>query len=215
MNQRAASRAIFLLYALLLQDTSCAANQRPEISLAAELIQCLAVEFDQCAVFFADDEQGRCAQPRQRIRAREIGPAAARYHRGDAVRSRGGELQRGGRVAVDSEEALARNRPLRRRNPGRRRGNARSNARVRRDHLAYRDGWDLSDVEPEQIHLMVPCMEAWIAADPDGIALYNIRTATTDSTPSIGSSALAVSNRKSSSPQPVFSTWWKSSIRRR
>ena len=43
----------------------------------------------------------------------------------------------------------------------------------------------------------------------------NIRTATTDSTPSIGSSASAVSNRKSSSPQPVFSTWWKSSIRGR
>ncbi len=35
-----------------------------------------------------------------------------------------------------------------------------------------RDGWNLSDVEPEQIHLMVPCMEAWIVADPEGMALY-------------------------------------------
>ena len=119
-------------------------------------------------------------------------------------------------LPVDSEEALAPEPPpAETESREEKRQRERSNARVRRDHLAYRDGWDLSDVEPEQIHLMVPCMEAWIAADPDGMALYNIRAATTDSTPSIGSSASAVSNRKSSSPQPVFSTWWKSSIRGR
>ncbi|MGZ3431195.1 MAG: hypothetical protein ACXWN0_05495, partial [Isosphaeraceae bacterium] len=76
-------------------------------------------------------------------------------------------------LPVDSEEALAPEPPpAETESREEKRQRERSNARVRRDHLAYRDGWDLSDVEPEQIHLMVPCMEAWIAADPDGMALY-------------------------------------------
>ncbi|MGA7496873.1 MAG: DUF4276 family protein [Isosphaeraceae bacterium] len=76
-------------------------------------------------------------------------------------------------LLVDSEEALAPEPPpAETESQEEKRQRERSNARVRRDHLASRDGWDLSDVEPEQIHLMVPCMEAWIAADPDGMALY-------------------------------------------
>jgi len=43
------------------------------------------------------------------------------------------------------------------------------NAQVRAQHLTQRDGWDLSEVDPKQIHLMVQCMEAWIVADPDAL----------------------------------------------
>ena len=31
------------------------------------------------------------------------------------------------------------------------------------------DGWELGNVPPEQVHLMVQCMEAWIVADPDAL----------------------------------------------
>lgn len=31
------------------------------------------------------------------------------------------------------------------------------------------DGWQLTGVLPERIHLMVQCMEAWIVADPDAL----------------------------------------------
>lgn len=34
------------------------------------------------------------------------------------------------------------------------------------------DGWELSSVPPERIHLMVQCMEAWIVADPDALAAF-------------------------------------------
>ena len=47
---------------------------------------------------------------------------------------------------------------------------ATQNAIVRRDHLIQRDGWDLKNVPPESIHLMVRCMETWIVADPEGMA---------------------------------------------
>jgi Domain of unknown function (DUF4276) len=46
------------------------------------------------------------------------------------------------------------------------------NAQVRKRHLEARDSWDLNKVEPETIHLMVQCMEAWILADPDSLASY-------------------------------------------
>ncbi len=34
------------------------------------------------------------------------------------------------------------------------------------------DGWELSNVPPERVHLMVQCMEAWIVADPDALAAF-------------------------------------------
>jgi hypothetical protein len=46
------------------------------------------------------------------------------------------------------------------------------NARARREHLAKRDGWDFSAVEPDQVHLMVQCMEAWIVADAEAVEAY-------------------------------------------
>ncbi len=51
-------------------------------------------------------------------------------------------------------------------------------ALVRRDHLMQRQGtagrgqsggWDVTNVAPERIHLMVQCMEAWIVADPEAL----------------------------------------------
>ncbi len=43
---------------------------------------------------------------------------------------------------------------------------------VRRDHLRNRDGWSLDQGRPEQIHLMVQCMESWLVADPAGMRDY-------------------------------------------
>jgi len=34
------------------------------------------------------------------------------------------------------------------------------------------DGWALGNVPPERVHLMVQCMEAWIAADPDALEAF-------------------------------------------
>lgn len=51
-------------------------------------------------------------------------------------------------------------------------------ARLRRDHLLRAeagggrrqgDGWQLTRVAPDCIHLMVQCMEAWIVADPEAL----------------------------------------------
>jgi hypothetical protein len=51
-----------------------------------------------------------------------------------------------------------------------------ADARIRIGHLRQKaatggrgqgDGWPLTGVPPERIHLMVQCMEAWIVADPD------------------------------------------------
>jgi Domain of unknown function (DUF4276) len=47
-----------------------------------------------------------------------------------------------------------------------------ANAQVRKHHLETRDGWDLNEIEPESIHLMVQCVEAWIVADPGSLANY-------------------------------------------
>lgn len=34
------------------------------------------------------------------------------------------------------------------------------------------DDWDLDGVADEQIHLMVPTMEAWLVADPEALARF-------------------------------------------
>lgn len=39
-------------------------------------------------------------------------------------------------------------------------------------HLTGRDGWDLSSVDEDQVHLMAQAMEAWLLADPDSLAKY-------------------------------------------
>jgi hypothetical protein len=39
-------------------------------------------------------------------------------------------------------------------------------------HLATRDGWDLDGVAAEHLHLMTQCMEAWIIADADMLAVF-------------------------------------------
>lgn len=46
------------------------------------------------------------------------------------------------------------------------------NAQARVQHLHQREGWDLSGVGPEQVHLMVRCMEAWIVADPEVLSSF-------------------------------------------
>jgi hypothetical protein len=46
------------------------------------------------------------------------------------------------------------------------------NAKRRVNLLVERDGWDMTAAEPERIHLMVQCMEAWIVADPDALTRY-------------------------------------------
>ncbi|MEX2188284.1 MAG: DUF4276 family protein [Pirellulales bacterium] len=52
------------------------------------------------------------------------------------------------------------------------RGKHEENARCRKRHLEVRDGWELSAVPDEHIHLMVQCMEAWIVADANVLASY-------------------------------------------
>jgi hypothetical protein len=42
-------------------------------------------------------------------------------------------------------------------------------AEVRVAHLAQRDRWDLAEVYPGRVHLMVQCMETWIVADRDAL----------------------------------------------
>jgi hypothetical protein len=45
-----------------------------------------------------------------------------------------------------------------------------ANAKARVQHLTNRDPWDLATTDPQQVHLMVQCMEAWIVADPEALA---------------------------------------------
>lgn len=47
-----------------------------------------------------------------------------------------------------------------------------ADALVRVWHLRDRDHWDFESVPPEQVHLMVQTMEAWILADAEGLARY-------------------------------------------
>ena len=39
-------------------------------------------------------------------------------------------------------------------------------------HLHERDGWDLSGVDEDHVHLMVQVMETWIVADQDALSAY-------------------------------------------
>ena len=41
-----------------------------------------------------------------------------------------------------------------------------------RAHLHARDGWDLTDIDGQSVHLMVQMMEAWIVADADALSGY-------------------------------------------
>lgn len=50
-----------------------------------------------------------------------------------------------------------------------------SDARARRAHLVNRDRWDLADVQPECIHLMIQCMKSWLASDPEALAGYYLQ----------------------------------------
>jgi hypothetical protein len=50
--------------------------------------------------------------------------------------------------------------------------NAAANARIRVQHLTTLDGWNLTAANPEQVHLMVQCMETWIVADPDAVQAF-------------------------------------------
>jgi hypothetical protein len=45
-------------------------------------------------------------------------------------------------------------------------------AQQRISHLQTRDRWDLRGVDPQTVHLMVQCVEAWIVADPEALALH-------------------------------------------
>jgi hypothetical protein len=42
------------------------------------------------------------------------------------------------------------------------------------NHLLVRDGWEneLDGCSPEHVHLMTPCMEAWVFADVDRVSAY-------------------------------------------
>jgi citrate synthase len=46
------------------------------------------------------------------------------------------------------------------------------NAIERKNHLSERDRWDLKDIPPQNIHLMIQCMEAWIVADAEALIAY-------------------------------------------
>ncbi|MGB6687789.1 MAG: DUF4276 family protein [Terracidiphilus sp.] len=59
--------------------------------------------------------------------------------------------------------------------------NREEDAVLRRNHLAQKqgtaergqgDGWQLTDVSPDRVHLMVQCMEAWIIADPEALGQF-------------------------------------------
>jgi hypothetical protein len=54
-------------------------------------------------------------------------------------------------------------------------------AKIRVAHLKQKDGtagrgqgdgWELANVPPERVHLMVQCMEAWIVSDPDALETF-------------------------------------------
>ena len=40
------------------------------------------------------------------------------------------------------------------------------------EHLQARDGWDMTAVDAQSVHLMVQTMEAWIVADADALKRY-------------------------------------------
>lgn len=69
-------------------------------------------------------------------------------------------------LLVDSEESIPPEVEIRKEeSPAERHIRLQTNARTRCNFLARRDSWDFSDINPEQVHLMVQCMETWIVAD--------------------------------------------------
>ena len=76
-------------------------------------------------------------------------------------------------LLVDSEEGLTPESPVAAdETPAHARQRKLADAKVRRDHVVARDRWDLSDVPPERVHLMVRCMETWIVADSQQLKVY-------------------------------------------
>lgn len=65
-------------------------------------------------------------------------------------------------LLVDSEGPIA----------GENKSNVKADAQARVRHLEQRDSWDLSEIEPEHVHLMVQCMETWIASDPATLVAF-------------------------------------------
>lgn len=51
-------------------------------------------------------------------------------------------------------------------------GHGGEDAPVRVAHLGQSDGWDLSTVNPQAVHLMAQCMEAWVVADPASLSSF-------------------------------------------
>ena len=45
-------------------------------------------------------------------------------------------------------------------------------ATAAREHLEARDGWDMTGVDAQSVHLMAQTMEAWIVADADALKRY-------------------------------------------
>ncbi len=76
-------------------------------------------------------------------------------------------------LLVDSEEGLPAELPQpKKETPQTKSQRLLNDAQARKDHLVTRDKWDLKNVSPVCVHLMVRCMEAWIAADPKALADY-------------------------------------------
>jgi hypothetical protein len=61
-------------------------------------------------------------------------------------------------LLVDSEELVSPCQPT-----------GEKDAPIRCSHLHKREAWDFSGVNPQTVHLMAQCMEAWIVADPDAV----------------------------------------------
>lgn len=51
-------------------------------------------------------------------------------------------------------------------------GDEEKDAKTTIQHLIQRDKWDMAKIEPERVHLMVQCMEAWIVADVVALAAF-------------------------------------------
>ena len=47
-----------------------------------------------------------------------------------------------------------------------------NDAKLRMEHLTTSDKWRFEGIKPEQVHLMVQCMEAWILADKDALKAF-------------------------------------------
>lgn len=75
-------------------------------------------------------------------------------------------------LLVDSEEGLSPESPVTAdETPEKARQRELIDAKARLDHLVRRDRWNLDTILPEQVHLMVQCMETWLVADPDRMAV--------------------------------------------